>query len=171
MSVLQPKIDDGTLTVGSGQRDFNQVATQGWKAENVQTRMDTLLSRTYTSTELDGVLSPNDTLARAVISAFKQARKPVPIVTGQDSEVESVQSIMAGEQYSTVHKDTRALVAETITMVQALQKGEEPRITDPRSYNNGNKVVPANLLEPVVVTKANAKQAYDNDPTLSAITG
>lgn len=171
MSVLQPKIDDGTLEVASGQTDFNQVVTQGWRAENVRERMDTLLSRNYTGTELDGVLAPNDNLARAVISTVKQAGKPVPIVTGQDSEVESVKSIMAGEQYSTVHKDTGALVAETITMVQALQKGEEPPLTDTRSYNNGNKVVPANLLQPVVVTKANAKQVYENDPTLRTITG
>ncbi len=68
MSVLKPKIDDGTLTVGSGQKDFNKVVTQGWKAENAQKRMDTLLSANYTSKDLDGVLSPNDTLARAIIT-------------------------------------------------------------------------------------------------------
>lgn len=38
MSVLQPKIDDGTLTVVSGQTTFEQAATQGWKAENAQKR-------------------------------------------------------------------------------------------------------------------------------------
>ena len=31
-------------------------------------------------------------------------------------------------------------------------------------------MVPAYLLEPVIVTKANAKEAYANDPTLSALT-
>ena len=48
MDVLKPKIDDGTLVVGSKQIDFNQVVTQGWKAENAQKRMDTLLSANYT---------------------------------------------------------------------------------------------------------------------------
>ncbi|WP_168581279.1 substrate-binding domain-containing protein [Gephyromycinifex aptenodytis] len=170
MSVLQPKIDDGTLKVVSGQKDFNQVVTQGWKAENAQKRMDTLLSSNYSSAQLDGVLSPNDTLGRAIITSVKQAGKPVPVVTGQDSEVESVKSIMAGEQYSTINKDTRNLVSETINMVKDLQAGKEAKVTDAESYNNGNKVVPANLLEPVIVTKENAKESYKDDPTLSKIT-
>ena len=169
MDVLKPKIDDGTLKVVSGQKDFNQVVTQGWKAENAQKRMDTLLSANYTSATLDGVLSPNDTLARAIITSVKQAGKPIPVVTGQDSEVESVKSIMAGEQYSTINKDTRALVADTIKMVQALQQGQQPAVNDTKQYNNGVKVVPAELLTPVIVTKATAAQAYANDPTLLAI--
>jgi putative multiple sugar transport system substrate-binding protein len=170
MKVLQPKIDDGTLKVVSGQKDFNQVVTQGWLAENAQKRMDTLLSANYTSAPLDGVLSPNDTLARAIITSVKDANKPVPVVTGQDSEVESVKSIMAGEQYSTINKDTRNLVNETIAMVTALQKGQAPTVNDTKSYNNGVKVVPANLLPPVIVTKENAAEAYANDPTLAPLT-
>ncbi len=171
MSVLQPKIDDGTLVVTSGQTDFNQVVTQGWEAENAQSRMDTLLTSSYADTELHGVLSPNDTLARAIITSVKAAGKPVPVVTGQDSEVESVKSIMADEQYSTINKDTRNLVAETIEMVEALQAGEEPTVNDSESYDNGVKVVPANLLPPQIVTKENAAEAYANDPTLSELTG
>ena len=170
MSVLQPKIDDGTLKVLSGQKSFDQAVTQGWKAENAQKRMDTLLAASYNSAPLDGVLSPNDTLARAIITSVKSAGKPIPVVTGQDSEVESVKSIMAGEQYSTINKDTRNLVAQAIDMVKKLQAGQKPDINDDKSYNNGNKVVPAYLLPPVIVTKANAKEAYANDPTLSKLT-
>src|SRR5262245_28466018 len=55
-------------------------------------------------------------------------------------------------------------------MVQALQKGAQPTVNDTKSYNNGVKVVPANLLEPLIVTEANAKQAYANNPTLSKLT-
>ncbi len=170
MSVLTPKIADGTLKVVSGQKDFAQVVTQGWKAENAQKRMDTLLSANYSATELDGVLSPNDTLARAILTSVKATGKANPVVTGQDSEVESVKSIMEGVQYSTINKDTRNLVKATIEMVQAISKGGKPTVNDEKSYNNGVKVVPANLLAPVIVTKANAKEAYANDPTLSQLT-
>jgi len=171
MSVLQPKIDDGTLTVVSGQTSFEQVATQGWLAANSQSRMDTLLAGNYQDKDIDGVLAPNDNLARSILQSASDAGKAEPVVTGQDSEVESVKSIMAGEQYSTINKDTRALVADTIKMVQALQKGQAPPpgINDTKQYNNGVKVVPAQLLTPVIVTKANAKEAYANDPTLLAI--
>ena len=170
MSVLQPKIDDGTLVVASGQTDIKQTATAGWKAENAQSRMDSLLTSTYGDKPLDGVLSPNDTLARAIITSVKAAGKPIPIVTGQDSEVESVKSIMAGEQYSTINKDTRLLVAQAIKMAQALQKGEAVDVNDTKSYDNGVKIVPAYLLPPVIVTKENAAEAYANDPTLEPLT-
>ena len=170
MSVLQPKIDDGTLAIPSGQKTQQQAATQGWKAENAQNRMDTILSANYKDKDLDGVLSPNDTLARAALTSAKQAGKPTPVITGQDSEVESVKSIMAGQQYSTIYKDTRELVKATIDAVNAYQKGDEPTVTDTKSYNNGVKVVPANLLKPVIVTKENAAEVYANDPTLAPLT-
>ncbi|GIF03869.1 substrate-binding domain-containing protein [Actinoplanes siamensis] len=171
MDVLKPAIDKGDVVVGSGQKDVKQTAIQGWKAEGAQSRMDSLLNSTYNGGKtLDGVLSPNDTLARAIITSVKGAGKPIPVVTGQDSEVESVKSIMAGEQYSTINKDTRKLVAETITMVKSLQAGTEPQVNDTKSYNNGSKVVPAYLLPPVIVTKATAAEAYANDPKLSALT-
>jgi putative multiple sugar transport system substrate-binding protein len=171
MSVLKPEIDKGTVVVGSGQTDIKQTAIEGWKAENAQRRMDSLLTSTYsTGKTLDGVLSPNDTLARAIITSVKGAGKPLPVVTGQDSEVESVKSIMAGEQYSTINKDTRNLVKQTIQMIKDLQQGKEPEVNDTTSYNNGVKVVPAYLLPPQIVTKANAAEAYANDPILAPLT-
>ncbi|TFD71459.1 sugar-binding protein [Cryobacterium gelidum] len=169
MSVLQPKIDDGTLVVASGQTDIKQTATADWKPENAQSRMDSLLTSTYGSQDIDGVLSPNDTLARAIITSVKAAGKAIPVVTGQDSEVESVKSIMAGEQYSTINKDTRVLVKQAIDMVKMLQTGGTPETNDD-TYDNGNKIVPAYLLPPVIVTKDNAAEAYANDPKLSPLT-
>jgi putative multiple sugar transport system substrate-binding protein len=170
MDVLKPKIADGTLVVASTQSEFTQVTTQDWKAENAQRRMDTLINSTYTSKTLDGVLSPNDTLARAIITSVKGAGKAIPVVTGQDSEADSVKSIMAGEQYSTINKDTRALVKQAIQMVTDLSTGKTPEVNDDKSYNNGVKVVPSFLLKPVIVTKANAAEAYANDPKLLPLT-
>ena len=169
MDVLGPKIADGTLVVGSGQKDFKQVTTDGWKPENSQRRMDTILTSTYASKVLDGVLSPNDTLGRSILKSVKDAGKPTPIVTGQDSEVESIKSIIAGEQYSTINKDTRALVKQVITMVKDLQAGKTPEVNDTKSYNNGAKIIPAYLLAPVIVTKDNVKTAYATDEKLNKI--
>ena len=171
MSVLQPKIDDGTLKILSGQKTQSQAATQGWQAQNAQTRMDAILAANYTGgTKLNGILSPNDTLARAALTSVQQAGKDVPVITGQDSEVESVKSIMAGVQYSTIYKDTRALVKENIDTVNKLQKGEEPTVNDTTSYDNGVKVVPADLLTPKIVTKDNAAEVYKDDDTLYPLT-
>lgn len=170
MDVLQPEIDNGNLVVVSGQTEIAQTATEGWLAENAQNRMDTLLTGSYSGdTVLDGVLSPNDTLARAIITSVQQAGKPVPVVTGQDSEVESVKSIMEGIQYSTINKDTTLLVEQAIKMVGQLQKGEDVDVNDTESYDNGAKIVDSYLLEPLIVTKENAAEAYANVPSLLEI--
>jgi len=168
MEVLQPMIDDGTLVVKSGQTEITQTATQGWEAENAQSRMDTLLAGSYGDADVDGVLSPNDNLARAIITSAEQAGKDITkiTVTGQDSEVESVKSIMAGQQYSTINKDTALLVEQTINMIVQLQKGEEVGVNDTEQYDNGVKIVPAYLLDPVIVTRENAAEAYANNPNL-----
>jgi len=168
MSVLQPKIDDGTLTVLSGETAIEQTATADWAAENAQSRMDTLLAGSYQSADVDGVLAPNDNLARAILTSVEAAGKPQPVVTGQDSEVESVKSIVAGVQYMTIYKDTRALVAQAIDMVKELQGGGEASTTD--VTNNGVKDVPSFYLDPVVVTQENAAEAYANNPDLLALT-
>ncbi len=171
MSVLQPRIDDGTLVVKSGQTSFSQASTQGWKAENAQKRMDTLLAGTYPKAELAGVLAPNDNLARAVLTSARAAGKEPPVVTGQDSEVESVKSILKGEQYSTINKDTGNLVRHAIVMVNDLQQGRAPEVNDTTSYKNGVRVVPAYLLEPRIVTLENVRESYANDPVLKHVVG
>ena len=108
-SVLQPKIDDGTLVVASGQTDVQPGRHPGLEGrERAEAHGHAADRSTYTSGRRSTACSrPNDTLARAIITSVKDAGKPIPVVTGQDSEVESVKSIMAGEQYSTINKDTR----------------------------------------------------------------
>lgn len=169
MSVIRPRIEDGTLAVKSKQTTFAQVSTPGWKAENAQKRMDTVLAGVYGRERLDGILAPNDILARAALTSIRAAGKDLPVVTGQDSEVESVKSILKGEQYSTINKDTTALVRQAIAMINDLQKGIPPGVNDTKSYYNGVKVVPACLLEPQIVTLDNVRESYANDPVLKDI--
>ena len=172
MKVLEPKIKDGTVKVVSGQSALAQTATAGWLAQNAQTRMDTLLAGNYSSVALNGVLSPNDTLGRAIITSIKSAGKAtptMPVVTGQDSEAASIPLIMTGEQYSTINKDTNKLVAHTIEMIKDLAAGKTPS-TNSTAYNNGVKVVPTYLLPPELVTKTNAAESYKNLPSLLALT-
>ena len=122
MSVIQPFIDDGTIVIQSGQTGMDKVGTLRWLAATAQARMDNLLSAYYTDKRVDGVLSPYDGLSIGILSSLKgvgycTADLPCPVVTGQDAEVASVKSIIAGEQTYTVFKDTRALAAQTAKMV------------------------------------------------------
>ncbi|CDZ47280.1 Multiple sugar-binding periplasmic protein SbpA [Neorhizobium galegae bv. officinalis] len=163
MSVLQPLIDKGVLKVGSGQVGMDKVATLRWDPATAQSRMDAILSSTYSGKKLDGVLSPYDGISIGILSSLKgvgygSGGQAMPIVTGQDAEVPSVKSIIAGEQSSTIFKDTRDLAKVTVDMVDAAMSGKEPVVNDTKTYDNGKKVVPSYLLKPVVVDKTNWKQ-------------
>jgi putative multiple sugar transport system substrate-binding protein len=163
MNVLQPKIDDGTLTIVSGNTDFTQCATPDWDAAKAQTRMDTLLAGFYTDKKIDGVLSPNDAIARNIITSCLNAKQDIPAISGLDAENESIKWIWEGKQYSTIDKPTKALVDKTIEIIKAMQAGGELPAVD-LTVNNGVKDVNVYALAPVIVTKANAKEVYANDP-------
>ncbi|MFF1613514.1 multiple monosaccharide ABC transporter substrate-binding protein [Amycolatopsis sp. NPDC058278] len=161
MSVLKPLMDSGKLVVKSGQTDFARAAILRWDPATAQRRMEDLLTKTYTGgAKVQGVLSPYDGLSIGILSALKSngygtAGQPYPIVTGQDAEVASVKSIIAGEQYSTIFKDTRILADTTVKMADAVLKGGKPEVNNTKDYDNGKKVVPSFLLQPVTVDKAN----------------
>jgi len=161
MSVLKPLMDDGTIKVPSKQTDFKTVAILRWQPKTAQDRMENLLTSTYRGgLKVDGVLSPYDGLSIGILSALKSngygtAGQPYPIVTGQDAEVASVKSIIAGEQYSTIYKDTRELAKTTVQMADAVLKGQKPTTNNDKDYDNGVKVVPSMLLESVIVDKTN----------------
>jgi putative multiple sugar transport system substrate-binding protein len=162
MSVLQPLIDSGVLVVKSGQTDFTQVATLRWDGAVAQKRMDDILVGSYKGgAKVNGVLSPYDGLSRGIIASLTAAgytAADLPTVTGQDAEVLSVKSMIAGEQYSTIFKDTRELAAVAVAMAEALLKGETPETNDTTTYDNGVKTVPSYLLTPYIVTTDNYKE-------------
>ena len=164
MKLLQPKIDGGTLKIVSGQTKFDQAAILRWDPATAQKRMEDLLTKSYTKETVEGVLSPYDGLSLGIIAALKSngyggAGKKLPVVTGQDAEAQSVKSILAGEQYSTIFKDTRDLAKVTVDMVKAIAEGDKPEVNDTTTYDNGKKIVPSYLLTPVPVSKDNVKSA------------
>lgn len=167
MEVLQPKIDDGTLVVQSGQTSFQQAATQGWKPETAQARMDAILTANYSEAVLDGVLSPNDTIARGLITSIRNSGKDIPPMTGQDSDPESIKLIAEGVQYSTVNKPTVEQVDASVGMVEALSKGEKPETNG--ESDNGAKKIPTQFLTPTLVTQENLCEVYKDDPVRGPI--
>ncbi|RFU21408.1 multiple monosaccharide ABC transporter substrate-binding protein [Geodermatophilus marinus] len=152
MSVLQPLIDEGVLTVKSGQTAIEQIAILRWQQETAQRRMEDLLTSTYNDgSVVNGVLSPYDGLSRGIITALQNAgygtpERPMPVITGQDAEIASVKLIADGTQNSTIFKDTRLLAEQAVVAAEAFLEGEEPEANDTTTYDNGVKVVPSYLL-------------------------
>ncbi|MGO4418358.1 substrate-binding domain-containing protein, partial [Streptomyces sp. MCAF7] len=116
----------------------------------------------YSNADVNAVLSPYDGMSIGILSALRGVGygtkdKPYPFVSGQDAELPSVKSIIRGEQTQTVYKDTRKLAKATVQMATAKLNGGKPQVNDTKSYDNGKKVVPAYLLNPVSIDKSNTQ--------------
>jgi putative multiple sugar transport system substrate-binding protein len=169
MDVLKPYFDRKTLVIGSGQQGMDRVGTLRWDGATAQARMDNLLSAYYTDRKLDGVLSPYDGISLGILSSLKgvgygSGGSPMPVVGGQDAELPSVKSIIAGEQYATIFKDTRLLAAEAVKIVTAILEGRSAAVNNITDYENGSTkdgkpyIVPSMLLQSTAIYKDNIKK-------------
>jgi putative multiple sugar transport system substrate-binding protein len=162
LSVLNPYLAAGALAVRSGETGFTQVTTQRWDGAIAKQRMQRLLSGPLASVRLDAVLSPYDGISRGIIDALKAAgygsARKLPVVTGQDAEIDSVKLIIAGQQSQTVYKDTRELAKVAVQMTNALLTSGKPTVNDTTQYHNGVKAVPTFLLQPISVDRTNYRR-------------
>ena len=150
-SVLNPLYKNGTLKKGP------QQFTPGWDNQKAGTIFEQMLVKT--SNNIQGVAAANDGLANAVIVALK-ARKLKPIaLSGQDATAQGVQNIISGWQTMTVWKDQRAGAGITAAAAVALLKGQKPKQTG--TVANGSKRLPAYIIAPVSITKANYKILFN----------
>ncbi len=160
MDVLNPYIEAGQITVPSGQIDFDTVATANWASDAAQARMEAIISSNYADgTKLDAVLCSNDSTAFGVTNALVANNiSPYPIITGQDCDIANVKNMLDGKQSMSIFKDTRTLAQKTVEMVDAILKGGTAPTNDTSTYNNGVKVVPSYLCEPVFADVNNYKE-------------
>ena len=166
-SVIKPYVDKGIVKIPSGQYGWPKYGTESWSTQKAMERMTNLLSRYYskTSSKLDAVLSPNDSVAYGIIQGLKGAgykvgdqKKPFPVISGQDCDRVNVKAIWDGEQTASVFKNTRTLALRAVTMTESILEGKQPAVNDTKTYNNGSKVVPSYLETPVTVYKADIKK-------------
>ena len=154
-SVLQPKYDSKDYSKGPDD------SVPDWNNTTGGTIFEQQLTKT--SNKIDGVLAANDGLGNAAISVLKRSglNGKVP-VTGQDATVQGLQNILAGDQCMTVYKAVKQEADAASALAIALAKGEKPTtgqtVKDPQS----GKDVPAKLLTPVSITKANVKAVLDD---------
>jgi len=154
-SVLTPKYTSKEYTKGPDQ------SVPAWDNTQAGTIFEQMM--TSTSNKIDGVLAANDGLGNAAIQVLKRngLNGKVP-VTGQDATVQGLQNILAGDQCMTVYKAIKAEADEAANLAIKLAKGETVNtgqsVKDPES----GKDVPAKLLTPVAITKANIKTVIDD---------
>lgn len=104
------------------------------------------------------VLGPNDWAARGIISALESDSGITSyVITGQDAEKDSVQSILDGGQSMTVFKDVRTLSRDATAVAITILKGNVPATVV--TVDNGAKEVPTVISAIVSVTADNVQEA------------
>ncbi|WP_405818306.1 substrate-binding domain-containing protein [Streptomyces sp. NBC_01390] len=148
----------GKVTIG---KSYDTVR---WRPENAYVNMTGAIAA-LGAENIDGVLSANDTMAGAVISALKAAKvATLPPVTGQDADLLAVQRIVRGEQYMTVYKPYKRATDATVEMAVALGRGEKIGAIATGSVDSPTtKDVPAVLLPSVSVTADNIGRTLVKD--------
>ena len=146
-SVLNPLFKNGTFVAGPNQ------FVPGWDNQKARTIFEQMLVRT--GNKIDAVAAANDGLANAVVTALKAKRlDPIPL-SGQDATELGVQNIISGWQTMTVWKDTRKLATASVAAAVAYLNGKKPKTTG--TVPNKGKKLPAYIIPPVSITKANYK--------------
>ena len=161
MNKLSPYIN-GMLVVKSGQTDMNQCATLRWDGAEAQKRMDNILSSAYSDgSHVDAVLAPYDGISIGVLSSLKaigygSEDMPYPIITGQDAEIPSIKSILAGEQTQTVFVNVKNLASVAVTMADQYLSGKEVEVNMVEYYDNGVKKVSGMAIDATSLDMDNA---------------
>jgi D-xylose transport system substrate-binding protein len=124
--------------------------------------------------EINAVVTANDGLANAVITALKAAGVPTKKIptTGQDATLQGMQNILEGYQCGSVYKPVYIEAQAAVALATYVRAGQTP----PASLVNGTTTDPANpsvtqpasLLTATWVTAANMASTVIKDKFVSA---
>jgi len=153
--VLKPKYDSGEYVKGPDQ------SVPEWDNAQAATIFEQMM--TSTGGKIDGVLAANDGLGNAALTVLKKnnLNGKVP-VTGQDATVQGLQNILLGDQCMTVYKAIKKEADAAAELAIGLAKGEKKDTGKTVKDPEGNRDVPAVLLEPQSITKENVKVVIDD---------
>ncbi|MGL4308984.1 MAG: substrate-binding domain-containing protein, partial [Paracoccaceae bacterium] len=155
MSVIQPAIDSGAITI------VGEAFSDGWKPENAQKNMEQIL--TAANNDVDAVLSQNDGMAGGAAAALAAQGLNVPL-GGQDGDLAAINRVARGLQTVSVWKDARQLGTAAGEIASALAAGAAlDSIEGATKFSGGEKGIEMNaiLLAPTPLTVANLNVAIE----------
>lgn len=157
LAVLQPAIDRGDIKIVA-----EQFITD-WKKELALNFAENAL--TQNNDNIQAFVVSNDGMAGGVIAALDKkglAGSGKILVTGQDAQIDALQSIAEGKQSMTVYKPIIPLANAAVEAAIKLAKKEKLE-TKPFMNDVIKKEIPAILLEVIIVNKANLMDTVIKD--------
>lgn len=124
MELLKKYIDNGSLVVKSGKKEYSQVKSDSWDIAAGKKAMQSRLSSYAAGERPDMVLAANDNLAQGAIEALTEAGiTDMPIITGQDNTAMAQASIKAHRQTMTIDKNLKDMAYNTGLIINSLIAG------------------------------------------------
>lgn len=155
LAVLQPAIDRGDIKI------VGEQFIPDWKKELALNFAENAL--TQNNDDIKAFVVSNDGMAGGVISALdKKGLAGKILVTGQDAQIDALQSIAEGKQSMTVYKPIIPLANAAVEAAIKLAK-KEKLDTNPFLNDAIKKEIPAILLEVTTTDKANLMDTVIKD--------
>ncbi len=148
MEVLQAAKDKGDIKIVSEQH------AKGWSKEEALKIVENAL--TQNNNNIAAIVASNDGTAGGAVQALAaQSLTGKVLVTGQDAQIDALQSIAEGKQTMTIYKPIIPLANAAVEAAIRLAKKES--LTDANPFRNDTlgKDVPSILLEVMTVDKDN----------------
>jgi simple sugar transport system substrate-binding protein/D-xylose transport system substrate-binding protein len=137
---------------GSGVQVLAEYDTPGWEPARAEEWTRTQIGRF--GPQIAGVVAGNDGTAGGASEAFQDAGvRPLPPITGNDSELAAAQRILRGEQYNTISKPIWVVAEAAAAAAVRLVNGQVPQ------SNETLYGTPTELFAPTVVTAENLRTA------------
>ena len=145
MSVLQPAIDAGDITV------IKEVWADDWREV---VAYDTISELIDSGAKIDTIIGANDDLAEGAIRSLleRQLAGQIP-VSGHDANLSACQRIVEGTQTITVYKPIKTLAQKAAETAVDLALGKS--ISSEQTIDDGEFNVPFIMFDPILVNTDN----------------
>lgn len=158
LKTLKPAVDAGKVKI------TGDIILDGWSEIEAMMKVDEYLNSG--NVKPDVIIAANDALANGAIQALPTDFAGKILITGQDAELAGIKNIISGNQVMTIYKPIKPLAYLAAESAMMLARGE--KIPNTMKFKNGDIIVDAILLKPVVVDKTNYQTVLkDGHVTLS----
>lgn len=153
LKALKPGVDTGKVKI------VGDIVLDGWSEIEAMMKMDEFLMSGFGVPDV--IIAANDALANGAIQSLPKDFVGKILVTGQDAEIAGIKNIISGNQTMTIYKPIKTLAYLAADYAMMLARGE--KIPNTIKFRNGDVVVDAILLKPLVVDKTNYKETVLKD--------
>lgn len=168
MDVLRPYFESGTLQSKSERTGFLDHCVNSEGAEESKAKTSEILNQYYGEEPLDILCAQTDQMADGAAAALAEqdyslqsTSRPWPLLTGQDLTDSALGRILEGTQGISISREYTLLDDSCVEILETYFSGDEVKVNTNRKYDNGSRIVPAQLSDVQAIDLDNYKILAD----------